>query len=446
MSNPLIAMFEGSPVMVARDRKVEFESCLAQAAAHARIDDIMAETVTPMAAQDDGFWPAADDWRAQLRPYVVQNGILLIPVRGVLMHNFPWQLGNWATGYDYIWRAFQRGLEDGNVRGIALLSHSPGGLVAGNQVLVDRMYARRDEKPLRAFAAEAACSAAYNIFSVAPHGVVSPTGIVGSIGVMTSHVDWSKFNEKMGLDITFIFAGAHKVDGNPEEPLSDDAKARIQARVDELYDVFVSSVARNRGLDEQAVRGTEAHTFSASQATSNGLADSIGSLDDALSAFADFLDDPSDGDATMTTPAPAVDQAAPDTAAQAAAVASARTEGATSGKTDERARIGAILGCEEAKDRGTLANHIAFNTDMSVEEAKAMLAASPVAAAAPAAPAAPVDSATATFAAAMDGTPNPQVGGGDSGPTGSVAAVDDGSDVIALARSVGITGVRPAAN
>ena len=55
------------------------------------------------------------------------------------------------------------------------------------------------------------------------------------------------------------------------------------------------------------------------------------------------------------------------------------------GKKDEQVDAGAamqarcadITGCEEAKGREALANHIAFKTTMSVDEAKSMLAASP---------------------------------------------------------------------
>lgn len=47
----------------------------------------------------------------------------------------------------------------------------------------------------------------------------------------------------------------------------------------------------------------------------------------------------------------------------------ARTEAATA----ERDRIAGIVNCEAAKDRPKLANHLAFSTSMSVEEATAML-------------------------------------------------------------------------
>lgn len=435
--NPIAALFEGQQVMLTRERRAEFESCIALAAAHPKIAEIMAES-QPMAVADDGFWPAPDDWRAALRPYQVQNGILLIPVRGVLLHNFPWQMGNWATGYDYIWRALQRGLDDANVRGIAFVIHSPGGLVAGNQVLVDRMYARRGEKPMRAFAAEGAYSAAYNIFSVPEHGVVSPTGGVGSIGVMTCHIDWSKWNEQAGLKYTFIFAGEYKVDGNPEEPLSQRAKDQIQERVDELYDIFVASVARNRGMDEKAIRATKAGTFTATQATSNGLADSIGALDDALSAFADVLDDDdaSEGDEQMTTDTtPAVASTAPD----AAALDAARNEGAAAAATATQARIKAIVKHEEAEGRTDLAEHLAYDTDLTVEAAVAMLAKAPKATAAAPAPAEP-DSASATFQAAMDKTPNPTVGAGAD--TDKAALAGSADPVLALVKAAGIGGFK----
>lgn len=69
----------------------------------------------------------------------------------------------------------------------------------------------------------------------------------------------------------------------------------------------------------------------------------------------------------------------------------------------ERQRISAILGAEQAKGRETLAQHIAFNTALSVEQALAALAASAVAPVA--APARPRERLLARYAAEL----NPQV-------------------------------------
>lgn len=405
--NPLMSRFNNQPTFVAGEMRGQFESCLHQA--NIILTRIDADMSAPLMTDD--FWFDASDWRSAYRPYIVKNGILMIPVKGVLLHDFGYQFGSWATGYTYIWKAFERGLADGNVRGIALICDSPGGQVAGNFELVDRMYAARGEKPIRAYAAESAYSAAYSIASVAdPGGVnITRTGGVGSIGVLTVHVDVSKAMDSDGVKVTFIFAGKHKVDGNPYEPLPDDVKARIQERIDELYAVFVSTVARNRAMDEKAIRATEALTFTATQAVSNGLADSIGSLDDAIAVFsADLSNEDEDEDMAIVPDKVAADQAA--------AIDTARSEGATQGRnegletgrkegaTAERARIVAILGSDEGKKRPKAAMSAALRTDMTVEQASAFLGDLAVE------QAETTQSGQSDFAAAMDKEKHPETG------------------------------------
>lgn len=407
LTHPIIAQFMSEPSFVEPSMKDRFEACVNMLASHPDADKLTHHN--PHMEADDGFWPPADHWMAAYRPYVVSNGILQIPVKGVLLNNFPFNVGAWLTGYEYIWRAYERGMDDPAVRAIALVIDSPGGLVAGNFELVDKMYARRDEKPVWSFAHESAYSAAYSIASVGTKIIVSRTGGVGSIGVVTMHVDASKAYDQMGLKFTYIFAGKHKVDGNATAPLPDDVKARIQARIDELYGVFVSTVARNRPqLSEEEVRATEALCFTATQAVSAKLADEIGPLDDALSAFAGDLDEPSDdeGEDEMADPAtPAVDQAAL-TAAREEGFAAGKKEGMTLGATAAVERINAILGSDEAKDRPKAAMSAALKTGMSTDEAKAFLADLPKEKSEAPAPKA---NKTESFEQAMDRTGNPEL-------------------------------------
>lgn len=425
MSDAITAQFSGQPALVAQESAAQFNAMIAGATAQPDFARLMASG-TELAADD--FWDC-EDWQKHYRPYEVNSdGILFVPVKGVLLHDFPYSFGSWATGYEYVQRAVLRGMDDANVRAIALLIHSPGGMVAGCFEAVDKIYARRGEKPIRAFAHEYAYSAAYAVASVADSIVVSRTGGVGSIGVVTSHFDLSKMYEDYGIKQTFIFAGKHKVDGNATEPLPDDVKARIQSRIDELYEVFVSNVARNRGMDEQAIRDTEALTFTATEAVSIGLADSVGPLDDAVAQFCADLSTPI-GDETMSTETgntAVVEQAVHDTA-----VATAREEGRQAGEAAATARIGAILASEEAKGREDLANHFAFKTSMSAEDAVAALAVSPKAVVEQAA----VEGTGNAFDAAMSNG-NPEVGGS--------AAGNDGADensveaIVALAQQYGI--------
>lgn len=438
MSNPLIARFAGEPVLVAETAAERVQVNLDSAQTFLREN---AEQFAAVEAAEDFWGVDGDRWLARLRPYTVVDGVLQIPVKGVLLNNFPYQLYDWATGYEYIWEAFKRGCGDyatGAIRGIAFVSDSPGGMVAGCFDALDKMIAAKEKVgvPVAAFAHESAYSAAYATIMVADPGqiYVSRTGGVGSIGVVTSHTDMSGALEQRGLKITFIASDPSKVEGNAAEPLSADAKARIQARIDELYSIFVSAVARGRGLEESVIReDLKAYCYTATQSVSNGLADQIGSLEDATSAFAGFLDDQSDnsGDDEMTTQVETVEKAVHEKAVGDAAAAAA---------TAMQARIGAILGSEEAKGREDLAQHFAFSTDMPAEAAVAALAKAPKAAA----PEPKKEEAAApTFEAAMSQN-NPEVGA----EAGKQPEADkDGPDgVAALAASMGLKGfAKPAA-
>lgn len=436
--NPFMGRFADEPALVEPDKAARFESNLQSLAAHPKATELLSGDY--MATGD--FWQDDGGW---CRPYVVQDGILQIPVKGVLLNNFPYQLYDWATGYEYIWEAFKRGCGEyatGSIKGIALVCDTPGGMVAGCFDTTDKMTALKSQTgvPVWGFAHESAYSAGYAVISIADKIAVSRTGGVGSIGVVTSHVDLSVMYEKAGIKVTFIHAGKHKVDGNATEPLPAEVKARIQARIDELYDVFVSAVARNRGMEEQAVRDTEALCFTATQAVSNGLADSIGSLEDATSAFAGFLDDQSEqnGEDDMADAA----KSTVDQAVHESAVATARSEGhaagVAEGATAAQTRISAILGSDEAKGREAQANHIAFKTSMSAEDAVSLLAAS-----AKAEPAAPVVATTATsFEQAMKETGNPVIHAeGGAGNTDDPTSIES---LLALAGSVGLKGFAPA--
>lgn len=405
MPNPLLARFAGEPALVAAERRDRFEACLDAVMAIEHGSAMLHEG----ASADDGFWPEPGSWKATFRPYVVVDGVLQIPVKGVLLHDFAYAVFGWATGYVYIRRAFERGMADPAVKGIALVCDSPGGEVAGCFDLVDAMHAAKGAKPVWAFAHEAAYSAAYAVASVADKIWVSRTGGVGSIGVVTAHTDVSGALEQRGVKVTFIYAGKHKVDGNSYEALPEDVQARIQARIDELYDVFVATVARNRpGLKEKAVRATEALCFTAAEATKNGLADAVGSLDDAVAAFVADLNPPDEQDEQMITPE-----------AHEAAVAAARAdgeksgreagkaEGRTEGATAERGRCKAILGSEEAKDRADLASHLAFEGDLSAESAVAILGKAPKAAT-------PKAEEQNPFVAGMRQQSNPDLGTGSA--------------------------------
>lgn len=215
--------------------------------------------------------------RADGNAYRVQNGVALIDIFGILAHRSGGMNPDSSPilSYEAISDQVQHALNDPLVQQIALQIDSPGGEVSGAFQLAEQIMTGRSIKPIHAMANDLAASAAYLIGSAATTFTVSPTGQVGSIGVVMRHVDVSQAMEQDGVKVTFIHAGAHKVDGNPYQPLPESVKARLQADVDHYYDLFVEAVARHRSLNPLAVRVTEAGMFVAEEAIKRGLVDRI---------------------------------------------------------------------------------------------------------------------------------------------------------------------------
>ncbi|MDO3525120.1 S49 family peptidase, partial [Ralstonia pseudosolanacearum] len=95
-------------------------------------------------------------------------------------------------------------------------------------------------------------------------------------------VDQSVKDAKDGVRYTAVFAGARKNDLNPHEPITDEAQAQLQAEVSRIYGLFVATVARYRGVTAEEVSATEAGLFFGQDAVTAGLADAVGTFDDAL--------------------------------------------------------------------------------------------------------------------------------------------------------------------
>jgi signal peptide peptidase SppA len=216
---------------------------------------------------------------------VTADGIAIVPVIGTLVARSGY-LGaaSGLTAYSDIAETIEAAATDPGIRAILLDVDSSGGEVGGLFDLVDHIQAIRSQcgKPIWAVADEAALSAAYAIACTADRLYVTQTGEVGSIGVVAVHRDESGADAQAGLAWTFVHAGAAKVDGNPHQPLSDSARATLQADVDALYGKFTALVAERRRLSPEAIRATEAAVYRGDQAVAAGLADKVGTLRVAL--------------------------------------------------------------------------------------------------------------------------------------------------------------------
>ena len=360
-----------------------------------------------------GFVPGS---RGRDKPFAYSAGTAIIPIHGMLMNRLNWS-ASYATGYDFIRSQFRAALADQDVGRIVFDCNSNGGLVTGCAELAQEIYDMRGVKPTVAVVDGSSYSAAYFLASAADRVVCTPTGGVGSIGVLAMHVDLSGALEQEGIKVTFLHMGEEKVDGNSYEPLSDRARASIERDIGYHYDLFVGAVARQREVSEDAVRATEARCYLPNEARGVGLIDDIATPTEAVAGFS------VQEESVMEL-----------TEEQVRAIAREAVEA-------DRARLSGIRSHVEAQGRESLAEHLAFHTNMSVDEAVAILVASPKSAP----ESATYHPAPTGFSAAMDKLPHPNItpdgGGGDSEAEGSVANR-------ILSNYVGMTGrkVRPLTN
>lgn len=219
------------------------------------------------------------------KPYRTAKGVGIITITGSLVNRGAWVgASSGLTSYEGIGHQLKGALTDPLVKSVILDIHSPGGEAVGAFEVASQVRDLAAKKRTVAIVNGMAASAAYAIASGASEIVTTETGVSGSIGVVLLHADFSRQLEKDGITATLIHAGAHKVDGNPYEPLPDDVRADLQREVDAFQSVFLKTVAKGRGtrLTADAARRTEARTYIGQQAVDAGLADKVGTFEAVL--------------------------------------------------------------------------------------------------------------------------------------------------------------------
>jgi len=234
---------------------------------------------------------AATSERPARKPYeVTPDGIAVIPIEGTLVHKaYGLDALSALRSYVDIQEEIEDAATDPGIKGILLDIDSPGGEVAGVFDAADTIYAARSTKPVFAVADTDAFSGAYLLASGAERIYAGRTSGLGSIGVIVTHLDVSASDEKLGYKYTIVHAGARKADFNPHTPLSEEARRVLEAEVDRTYGLLVGAVARNRDVDESAIRDTEARLYFGADALAARLADRLGTRQDALAGLREAI-------------------------------------------------------------------------------------------------------------------------------------------------------------
>lgn len=336
---------------------------------------------------------------------IERDGVAVIPVTGPLFRyaNLFTAISG-ATSYEILAQDFTAALDNPDITAIILNIDSPGGEVNGCAELANMIFAARGQKPIIAYASGDAASGAYWIASAADEVVASETSGLGSIGVVAVYRG-AKPDKNAPTTIEIVSSQSPFKRLNPE---SDEGRAKLQIRIDAMAEVFVNTLARNRGIETAQVleQFGGGDILIGAHAVNAGLADRIGSLEKLIAEFS-----------ASSNPASDLNKIGrgfllPATTQQKEKIMNLETltqehpallsEVQSDAKTTERSRIQTILASEEAKDRGDLSQHLAFATDMAPNEAVVMLAKAPKIQPQP-------EVKTNSFDAAMQSLGNPKI-------------------------------------
>lgn len=216
------------------------------------------------------------------------GSVAVLPLYGIILQRGSMDLsGPSCTSVVRFSQQLRQVVNDPSVKAVIIDVDSPGGTVAGVEELAQEIFSARKQKKITAVSNCLCASAAYFLASQCSEVLVSPSSQTGAIGVYVTHLDVSKADEMEGLKFTLISYGENKTEGNSHEPLSDKALAELQQLVDYYGLMFEKAVARGRGvkLEEVQQKFGQGLVFTAKDAVRLGLADRIGTLDDALSSY-----------------------------------------------------------------------------------------------------------------------------------------------------------------
>lgn len=175
-------------------------------------------------------------------------------------------------------------MADRSVKNVVMVYDSPGGSVQGIPELAQKIRGYRSEKKIIGVADPMAASAALWLMAQATESYVSPSGQVGSVGVIAMHQDTSKQEEMEGVKTTIVTSSPYKAEMASSQPLTEEARGELEAKVREYHGMFISDIAKGRGISAANVEKNfgQGRMLTASQAKAAGMVDGIANLETVL--------------------------------------------------------------------------------------------------------------------------------------------------------------------
>jgi protease-4 len=191
-----------------------------------------------------------------------------------------------ATEYVKLFRSIEG---NDNVKAVVLDIDSPGGSATGSDYMHIAISSLAKRKPVVAFIRGVGASGAYLISCPASRIIAIPSALIGSIGVMSIRPLLYDSMERLGLKVSVTKSDRLKDMGSMFREPTPEEQAKEQELVDELYDMFLDSVAQGRNMDKAKVKEVATgEVYTARKAKDLGLVDELGDLERAIDVAAEL--------------------------------------------------------------------------------------------------------------------------------------------------------------
>ena len=218
-----------------------------------------------------------------------EGNIALILVDGpIMVQNSGGYFSDGGASSETLVKQINSAESDESIEAIILMINSPGGSAVASDEIAQAVL--NSEKPVVSVIREVGASGAYWIASASDHVVANRMSITGSIGVISSYLEFSGLMENYGVSYERLVAGDKKDVGNPFRTLGASERDLLQEKIDLIHDYFIDAVAENRGLSRGEVAEVATGEFYLGvEALNLGLIDGLGDLETAKSYIEDEL-------------------------------------------------------------------------------------------------------------------------------------------------------------
>ncbi|MBI5072893.1 signal peptide peptidase SppA [Candidatus Woesearchaeota archaeon] len=210
------------------------------------------------------------------------GNVAVIPIKGVIMIDDDSSLfsSSGIASSTKIVKQIEDAEKDPSIQAIVLDINSPGGSPVASAEIARAI--KEVNKTTVAVIREVGASGAYWAASAADHIIANEVSVTGSIGVLGSYVEYGGLMERYNVSYQRFVAGDYKDMGTPYQEMSEEEKQLYQSELDKMHDIFIRSVAENRGMSYDAIKElATGQIYLGVDAIQNGLIDQLGGKKEA---------------------------------------------------------------------------------------------------------------------------------------------------------------------